>query len=89
MEEKICVNKLFSLATCDCAQIIDSIVASRDEFGPWSLDFLRRNHGSFSWQIDGLDNSVQSNGTAEDVITLPLLYLTSRLRNWRMHDCRV
>lgn len=64
-KEQPAVQQLKSILT---KEIIDSIVASRDEFGPWSLDFFRRNRGSFSWQIDGLDNSVQSNGTSEDAI---------------------
>ncbi|KAH0451934.1 hypothetical protein IEQ34_019233 [Dendrobium chrysotoxum] len=63
-KEQPAVQKLKSILT---KEVIDSIVASRDEFGPWSLDFFRRNHGSSSWQIDELDNSVQSNVTAEDV----------------------
>ncbi|XP_020573195.1 polygalacturonate 4-alpha-galacturonosyltransferase-like isoform X2 [Phalaenopsis equestris] len=64
-KEQPAVQQLKSILT---KEIIDSIVASRDEFGPWSLDFFRKNHGSPSWQIDGLDNSMQFNATAVDAI---------------------
>ncbi|KAG0494019.1 hypothetical protein HPP92_005013 [Vanilla planifolia] len=49
-------------------EIIDSLAASQDEFGPWSLDVFRRNHGSSSWVIDGSDTNVEFNTTADVVI---------------------
>ncbi|KAK8952485.1 Polygalacturonate 4-alpha-galacturonosyltransferase [Platanthera zijinensis] len=64
-KEQPAVQQLKSILT---KEIIDSIIASRDEFGPWSLDSFRRNHGSSSWKIYGLDSSINSNVTAEDEI---------------------
>lgn len=35
--------------------------------GQWSLDFLRQNHVSSSWQVDGADHASQNNLTVTDV----------------------
>ncbi|KAF8380372.1 hypothetical protein HHK36_027857 [Tetracentron sinense] len=58
-------NKLYQndIPTGSGRQVIDTITANTDDLGPWSLDFVRKNHISSSWKVVGLENSDESNST--------------------------
>lgn len=62
-----------------CWQVIDSISASKNELGPWSLDLFRRNHVSSSWIIEGLDDQ-QKNASSIDVKILLFYFNLEFLR---------
>ncbi|XP_064982783.1 polygalacturonate 4-alpha-galacturonosyltransferase-like [Musa acuminata AAA Group] len=49
-------------------EVIEAISASRHELGQWSLDFLRQNRVSSSWQVDGADHASQNNLTVTDTL---------------------
>lgn len=59
--------------------MIDSISASKNELGPWSLDLFRRNHVSSSWIIEGLDDQ-QKNASSIDVKILLFYFNLEFLR---------
>ncbi|XP_039127501.1 polygalacturonate 4-alpha-galacturonosyltransferase isoform X1 [Dioscorea cayenensis subsp. rotundata] len=67
--EQLALESMKSVLT---KEVIDSISASKNELGPWSLDLFRRNHVSSSWIIEGLDDqqknasSIDSSQTASD-----------------------
>ncbi|KAL5863626.1 hypothetical protein ACOSQ3_001140 [Xanthoceras sorbifolium] len=53
------VKSLFS------KEVIDVIAASTADLGPLSLDSFRKNNMSASWQVFGLETSVDNNATSE------------------------
>ncbi|KAJ4956457.1 hypothetical protein NE237_013240 [Protea cynaroides] len=44
-------------------EVIDTITASMDDMGPWSLDFARKNSLSSSWKFLELEKSDENNST--------------------------
>ena len=53
-------------------QVIDVIVASTNDMGPYSLDSFRKNNLSASWQVVGVDTSIVTNSEVR-MFVLPLL----------------
>ncbi|XP_077251021.1 galacturonosyltransferase 1 isoform X2 [Tasmannia lanceolata] len=69
--ERLAMQHLKSLFS---KEVIETITANIDNSEPWSLDFVRKNHLSSSWKIDGLDVAstndttfTEPNQTASDV----------------------
>ncbi|KAA8520554.1 hypothetical protein F0562_014810 [Nyssa sinensis] len=54
------VKSLFS------KEVIDIVTANTDDLGPLSLDFFRKNNLSSSWNVVGLDTSVENNATSAE-----------------------
>ncbi|KAJ0964228.1 hypothetical protein J5N97_029350 [Dioscorea zingiberensis] len=61
--EQLALESMKSVLT---KEVIDSISASKNDLGPWSLDLFRKNHVSSSWIIEGLDDAQQNNVSSND-----------------------
>lgn len=69
-------------------QVIGAINNAKDELGPWSLDYVRKNYLSSSWIIDGLNHPGEINSFVSEVIMfLFLLIYKVTPRSWNKIAC--
>lgn len=60
-------------------QVIDVIVASTNDMGPYSLDSFRKNNLSASWKVIGVDTTLVSKS---EVRTFLLNFLFPNFTCW-------
>ncbi|MQM03377.1 hypothetical protein Taro_036150 [Colocasia esculenta] len=61
--EQLAMQHMKSLFT---KEMMDAINAAKDDMGPWSLDYIRKNYVSSSWVVDGVDHHRQTNSTISE-----------------------